>query len=842
VSYAAPVTTFAAPATTYAAPTLASSVQYTNVQSTFSAIDTNNDGIVTRIELANALNAGILRQAAASEVSSLSRPPSKTKTESKAGTAVADAIEVAVALDEVFNQIDTDHDGLISQPELVTAMEQGIIEMPTPSMSRPVTTQSEAIGRVGRELAETAPSSELIRQMFPHTPPAALTQEADELFQKIDTNKDGIISLEEFEAAQASGIIEVTPEKAGLDDSFQDFGEEGPLSPKQKQAAEVSLAADAFQQKQEDLAFAFFAQAEESRDLDARLEAEATEANRVVRAEESAKTPKLAESFQQKQEELAFAFFTAKEQADEALVTEAEQDRDMEKRLRYEMEDLEGPDKTGKVSFGQATSSTAVPATTVTLSPTWTRPSATLTSTWSNTSGWRTDRFVSAEEKSRFRVDEEAVASWKMDSFGKRASVGAWLMSQPPALKAQVEPNRVRPGTAASDELHVPTTPLPETLTPMSEEIERQENASAAGTAIPDAVEVSALEAAPFAQPEAEREVTKLPVQPAVNFYPAPKEAAKPSQLGHPVPGVRPVSVPSEAAVSLFTPKTDATTALQSPSRPRPKDSSRVRRSDMGGLIDGSLSQDQPAISAEMPWVKVPSFSMFLTTDPLQSKLSWDRQPAGGTWVTRPQTAAKMPEESGQKCSACGNIFLADAVFCRNCGAKRPVEETSMEAAVSSTKPAGPTAPRQPFSGTFMRSDIEMSRDPTAAPTAPWLARPSPGTWLSHAPLVASAPLNGSWLRKPAAGKWISAPALRATTAVRKLDLDAINSMAEGDLPPQLVALRAAASQAEAEVVEAKNANEALFSENVNLREELGRLLQLRSPHDSPVTSARPPL
>merc|ERR1719253_2459593 len=85
------------------------------------------------------------------------------------------------------------------------------------------------------------------------------------------------------------------------------------------------------------------------------------------------------------------------------------------------------------------------------------------------------------------------------------------------------------------------------------------------------------------------------------------------------------------------------TSPLRRPHKP-PASSARSAATSMGmapSLIDGSLSLEQPFGAADMPWVKVPKSSVFMTTSPLQSRLPWDQQIAGGSWLIRPSTAAK---------------------------------------------------------------------------------------------------------------------------------------------------------------------------------------------------------
>jgi len=295
-------------------------------------------------------------------------------------------------------------------------------------------------------------------------------------------------------------------------------------------------------------------------------------------------------------------------------------------------------------------------------------------------------------------------------------------------------------------------------------------------------------------------------------------------------------------------------------------------------------------MAADMPWVKVPTHSAFLTTAPLQSRLTWDQQVCGGTWLAQPfkliapadasRIAAPVVSEGDHKSAstrdlcACGNIFLSDAMFCRKCGAKRPelpeapssgLElSSSGQGLTSNSLSAWPVPPRQKAGGSSPgphRSDIELSRDPNAKPSAPWLARPSGGTWLSHSALLATKPTQGSWLRLPPEGRWLpprtldvsavtpvledksfrkgmppSVPELALTSmkAEEQAVLESALPEEEGSLPPRLVSLRAEARQEEAAVLEAAMAYDSLISQNAALHQELNRLLALASPSDTP--------
>lgn len=227
-------------------------------------------------------------------------------------------------------------------------------------------------------------------------------------------------------------------------------------------------------------------------------------------------------------------------------------------------------------------------------------------------------------------------------------------------------------------------------------------------------------------------------------------------------------------------------------------------------------------------------------------------------------TAGGMPPirslpSIGLQACACGNIFMADAVFCRKCGLKRGAQTEKLEQALSSGLELSlsaqcipwPVPPRQKAAGSSSppyRSDIELTRDPNATPSAPWLARPSGGTWLSHPTLQAAKSTQGSWLRRPAEGRWlpprtldvsaIPTPALKGTPAsVPELALKSVKTELpeeEGQLPPGLVSLRAEVRQEEAIVLEAAMAYDFLISQNAELHQELNRLLTMASPSDTP--------
>jgi hypothetical protein len=166
--------------------------------------------------------------------------------------------------------------------------------------------------------------------------------------------------------------------------------------------------------------------------------------------------------------------------------------------------------------------------------------------------------------------------------------------------------------------------------------------------------------------------------------------------------------------------------------------------------------------------------------------------------------------------------------------------------------------------------DIEINRDPAAPATAPWLAEPSAGTWLSHPPLEALAVKDaaGSWSSRPQEGKWVTQEldafsSCGTVTVIEKREVPSLpleevkqevrpNSAAsglsgisadglkyfkatpEGSLPLKLIALRAEALRLEASGNEAKLANEKLLSDNQELGLEMEKLVALASPDSTP--------
>jgi hypothetical protein len=671
---------------------------------------------------------------------------------------------------------------------------------------------------------------------------------------------------------------------------------------------------------------------------EARMAAEAARVEQERQAEEAGKAEearKAAEDVRIEQEKEA----ARQAEAARVAVEEARQKQeaaDAEKaRLKLMAEEAEKAEK--EQSFS-ATAATAVPESDLS----FTR------ATWTS-AGWTTEKWLSKETVENFRVDEEAVASWRFDPFARRASTGTWVMSVPPVVRDKTLPRRILPGMEPDEELHMPTTPSV-IGTPVPE-------ADFAGTALSDPN--APLRIRPGVEAD---DVLHLPTTPSmVGSPPAESETGL---VGTAVAdAVEPVVVfPQADAVAKFAAQPAAAETFASSSQ-QLLDASRVktpvipkktvtslspqeRAANMSRILKGDIALEQPSAQVDKPWAKRPTSATFLTTGPLMSRLPWDRQPSVGTWHSksrpssaarsRPSSAARMSEKelpSAEKTLApaaevlgqvlaevcsCGNVFRPDSIFCRKCGRKREVlnpsltadssifvlpQETQKSQASQETLLPLSLSPRrpQPDMPLLLNNDIVINRDSGAVPNAPWLMRPTSGTWLPHQPLQAASGFHGSWFSRPARGKWMMQAPLDASSGTSKTALAAVESKTamspveaylkrglpdatpasssagpktdkaevpllplqslkqelvddeevalasvpppfspsedKGPLPPKLVALRSDALQLEANCREATLANERLRAENLELRGVWNKLKDKQDPQDTPIAT-----